>query len=184
MVNYSNSKVYKIVSSQTDKIYIGSTTKKYLSQRMDGHRHDFKKHQEGKRHEVTSGKLLQFDDATIVLLKAFPNCKSKDELRSKEQYYLEQNRDICVNKCNAIGLDKNNAKKYKQEYYLQNKDAHRAYYKNYYHTNAAYNAKQKEKVVCECGQVRSSHNLKRHLDQDSHWETLHDKIHKAYLTLN
>lgn len=38
MVNYKDGKIYKIVSSQTAKIYIGSTTKKYLSQRMDDHR--------------------------------------------------------------------------------------------------------------------------------------------------
>ena len=32
MVNYANSKVYKIWSTQGDKIYVGSTTKQYLSQ--------------------------------------------------------------------------------------------------------------------------------------------------------
>ena len=38
MVNYDNGKIYKIKSNQTNKIYVGSTTKTYLSQRMDQHR--------------------------------------------------------------------------------------------------------------------------------------------------
>ena len=43
MVNYGNGKVYKIESHLGDKIYIGSTTKQYLSQRMDAHRGDYKR---------------------------------------------------------------------------------------------------------------------------------------------
>ena len=42
MVNYTNSKVYKIWSTQGDKIYVGSTTKQYLSQRMDKHRMEYR----------------------------------------------------------------------------------------------------------------------------------------------
>ena len=35
---YSRGKIYKIVSDCTDKIYIGSTCEKYLSNRLAGHR--------------------------------------------------------------------------------------------------------------------------------------------------
>jgi hypothetical protein len=41
MVNYSNGKIYIIESHLGDKIYIGSTTKEYLSQRMAKHKHDY-----------------------------------------------------------------------------------------------------------------------------------------------
>ena len=41
MVNYSNGKIYKIESDLGDLIYIGSTTKYYLSQRMERHRFDY-----------------------------------------------------------------------------------------------------------------------------------------------
>ena len=54
MVNYANSKVYKIWSPQGDKIYIGSTTKIYLSQRMDKHRSDYKRYLNGNFHYITS----------------------------------------------------------------------------------------------------------------------------------
>ncbi len=56
MVNYSNTKIYKILSTQGPHIYachIGSTTKEYLSQRMDEHRRSFKN---GKR--VTNSTLI------------------------------------------------------------------------------------------------------------------------------
>ena len=54
MVNYENGKIYKIESHSGDMIYIGSTTKKYLSQRMDTHRTDFKCWKNGKHHFITS----------------------------------------------------------------------------------------------------------------------------------
>ena len=41
-MNYKNGKIYKIESHLGDKIYIGSTTKQYLSQRFVNHRSDFK----------------------------------------------------------------------------------------------------------------------------------------------
>ena len=41
MVNYQNGKIYKIESHQGDKIYIGSTTKQYSSQRLVAHRDDY-----------------------------------------------------------------------------------------------------------------------------------------------
>ena len=43
MVNYNNGKIYKIENNIDDMIYIGSTTKQYLSQRMDKHRSSYKR---------------------------------------------------------------------------------------------------------------------------------------------
>ena len=40
---YQQGKIYKLISSETDKIYIGSTCKKYLSQRLQDHKTDYKK---------------------------------------------------------------------------------------------------------------------------------------------
>ena len=41
-------KIYKIVSNQTDDIYIGSTCQKLLSTRLGKHRDDYKRWVEGK----------------------------------------------------------------------------------------------------------------------------------------
>ena len=40
---YENGKIYKLVSPHTNKIYIGSTCKKYLCQRMADHNSRFRK---------------------------------------------------------------------------------------------------------------------------------------------
>ena len=41
MVNYQNTKIYKIVSASGDRVYIDATAKEYLSQRMTAHRNDY-----------------------------------------------------------------------------------------------------------------------------------------------
>ena len=41
MNKYQNSKIYKIYSDLGDKIYIGCTTKQYLSQRMASHKYNY-----------------------------------------------------------------------------------------------------------------------------------------------
>jgi hypothetical protein len=117
MVNYGNGKIYKIISDQTDKIYIGSTTKKYLSQRMDKHRSDyilFSQKQYG--HYITAYEITKYDDAEIVLLESCP-CKNKDELKQRERFYIEKNKGICVNK-NIPGRGQ---KEYMKDYIEKNK---------------------------------------------------------------
>ena len=52
MVNYGNGKIYKIepiCDHDEGEVYIGSTTKDYLSQRMDTHRADYKSWLKGGR---------------------------------------------------------------------------------------------------------------------------------------
>jgi hypothetical protein len=61
MVNYNNGKIYKIESHLGDKVYIGSTTKEYLSQRMTAHRESFNQWKKGKRELTTS--FLLFDES-------------------------------------------------------------------------------------------------------------------------
>lgn len=93
---YINGKVYKITSDQTNRIYIGSTIKS-LSKRMWEHKAD------SKYSNISSGEVLQYNDAKIVLIELFP-CKSKDELRTREQFWIEQNKAIVVNKIPARSL--------------------------------------------------------------------------------
>ena len=59
-INYQNGKIYKIQSHVGDKIYIGSTTKQYLSQRMDRHRNKYKGWKKGK--ERLTNSFLLFDE--------------------------------------------------------------------------------------------------------------------------
>lgn len=101
MVNYGNGKVYKIepiVEHDEGDIYIGSTTKQYLSQRMEKHRYNYKYWKEGK-----TGKLMSFilfekygvENCNIILLENV-NAKSKDELTAREAEFIKIHK--CVNK--------------------------------------------------------------------------------------
>jgi flagellar biosynthesis GTPase FlhF len=98
MVNYANGKIYKIESSLGDKIYIGSTTKAQLSQRMTAHRGSYKTWKAGKTNMTAS--FLLFDEygvenCKIVLLEDCP-CESKDQLSAREAHYIRTL--ACVNK--------------------------------------------------------------------------------------
>jgi predicted GIY-YIG superfamily endonuclease len=106
MVNYENSKVYKIWSTQGDKIYIGSTTKQYLSQRMDKHRTDYKRWKDNRSNFITSFKIFEeygLENCFIELLEA-KICNSKDELKQLEGKYIREL--ACVNKSIAGRTEK------------------------------------------------------------------------------
>ena len=97
-INYNNSKVYKIWGPQGDKIYVGSTTKQYLSQRMKAHRKDYNYWKSGKGQFITSYLVFDeygLDNCFIELLEA-KSCSSKDELKQLEGGYIRHL--TCVNK--------------------------------------------------------------------------------------
>lgn len=105
MIDYSKGKIYKIVSSQTEKIYIGSTVKHKLCDRMSLHRNEYKKYKEGTKNKyISSFDILKYADAKIVLIESFP-CTCKEELNAREQYYLDANKEHIVNWKNAYGID-------------------------------------------------------------------------------
>ena len=122
MPNYQNGKVYKIVSNTDDDIcYIGSTTKKYLSQRMSEHRCEYKNWKNGKCNKIMVYDLFetyQIKNCRIELLELVP-CNSKDELTKKEGEYIRALN--CVNKVipdRIIDM---------KEYREQNKDKNKLY---------------------------------------------------------
>jgi hypothetical protein len=112
MTNYQKGKIYKIVSNQTNKVYIGSTTIR-LCERLNQHNNEKKKVQ----NNITSPKcsahqITIYPDAKLELIELYP-CASRAELREREQYWIDQT-DNCINIKKAyVGLDR---KAYKQEY--------------------------------------------------------------------
>jgi len=119
MVNYNNGKIYKIVDNTNNKIYVGSTTKYYLSDRLSGHRCDYRRYLKGKHSYVSSFEIIKNNDYDIVLLELV-NCNSKEELKARERYYIETLD--CINK-NIPGRTN-------KEYINDNKDVMCMYYKN------------------------------------------------------
>jgi hypothetical protein len=122
MVNYQLGKVYKIVGNGF--IYVGSTTRPLLCQRLAGHNNRFKRFQEGTSNYITSFKCLTDENHYIELLELFP-CNSKDELHACERKWIEQLD--CVNK--MIPLRTRN------EYREDNKDKILEQMKQYYQDN-------------------------------------------------
>lgn len=151
MVNYANGKIYMIEAiggSDVGDVYIGSTTKKYLSQRLDSHRHDYNGWKLGCRNYTKISSFEIFDkygieNCHIVLLELCP-CDSVDELRAVESKHIRATQ--CINK-NISGRTK-------QQYRLENKEA--------------YSEKMKERVVCVCGANLSNATLTRHLKTAKH----------------
>ena len=162
MVNYQHGKVYKIWSTAGDKIYIGSTTKEYLSQRMDKHRSSYKGWKNGKEKMVTS--YLMFDEygienCCIELLEA-KQCNSKDELHQLEGIYIRKME--CVNKVIPFRTEAENKEQIKQ-WFVDNKE-HVAEYKKKYHASHIDIIKEQrnEIIVCNCGKSFTKRNQARH----------------------
>jgi hypothetical protein len=98
MPNYNLGKVYKIEPIGGGDIYIGSTTKPRLSQRMTGHRSSYKLWKNGKSNKVTSFDVFDkygIENCQIVLLESV-NAKTRDELTARERHYIKTSE--CVNK--------------------------------------------------------------------------------------
>ena len=154
-------KIYKLVSFQTDKCYIGSTTIRYLSQRLTQHKSDVKRNR-----PISSIEIAKFDDCEIVLIENYP-CNDFYELRARERYWIEQEPN-CVNKMFPTRT--------KKEYRDLNKEVIQAQCKEYYNNNTdkvkkkrmEYYAKIKQLVECECGAKVLNCNLQRHQQTEKH----------------
>ena len=101
-VDYKQAKIYRIevVNDASAPVYIGSTTKKYLSQRLSGHRSEYQRYKQGnKRSVTTSHKLFDeygVDNCSIVLIEDYP-CDDVNALRAREGFHI-RNTPNCVNK--------------------------------------------------------------------------------------
>jgi len=118
---YQRGKIYKLVSSQTDKIYIGSTIQT-LKERKSKHKYSTK-------NKKNSSKFICcYDDFEIELIKEYP-CNSKKELEREEGCIIKQNLDICVNK-NIAGRTKKEhwcdvGKETNKKYRIENKEKYK-----------------------------------------------------------
>jgi len=157
MVNYGNGKIYKIQKiGGSDEIYIGSTTKQYLSQRMDTHRKDYKRWKDGKRNFVSSFTIFEkygIDNCEIILVENV-NCNTKDELHKKEAEYIKLNTNS-VNR-SIPGRDRKqwvaDNKEYIRErqanYEKIHKDEIKLKKQKYY---ILVKADKEQRITCECG---------------------------------
>ena len=167
MVNYKQGKIYKIECNVTGLIYIGSTCKKKLSQRMSEYRSNYKKYLNGKKKYYSVFKVMENKDYVIILIEDFP-CNSKDQLFARERYYT--NEIECVNiyknqgRCLELGK-KEYDKERKKEYRDKNVDKIKE-------KRDGNKNKLNEKFTCSCG------GKYIHCNRSRHFKT---KIHLKYL---
>jgi hypothetical protein len=126
MVNYANGKIYQVMAKHGGDIgdvYIGSTTKEYLSQRMDGHRNQYKQWKNGKINNVTVFGIFEkygVENCCISLLELV-NASTIDELHARERHWIQS--IPCVNK--AI------PGRTKAEWYVDNREQISVYQSQY-----------------------------------------------------
>ena len=177
---YQRGKIYKIISTHTDKIYIGSTIELTLAQRLAGHKRAYKQYLAGKHRFVTSFELLQHPEYKIVLIESYP-CNTRDELLACEQRHIDMAADNCVNRHKAYtGLSKQEYRKQYMKIYCDENKAIIAEYNTKYRAEnkviIAENKKQwyeknkKQKIQCECGSVVGKSNMTRHQNGFIHTE--------------
>jgi len=182
---YEKGKIYKIISDTTDKIYIGSTCQP-LSKRHHRHKMNFNSFINGKRRYSTSVEIIKLGNTNIILLENFP-CNSKEELFSRERYYIEINKDKVVNKIIPTRTTKEYydevQKGRAKEKYDINKSTILAKQKQYYNSNKSiilskqkeiYQA-TKEYIICECNQKVLKQSLNKHYKSKKHIKNLQTK---------
>jgi hypothetical protein len=143
MNKYNESKIYKITSEHTYRIYIGSTTKN-LNYRITKHKYAYNKWKDNNTRPYCSSYILcKLGDIKYELLELY-NCNNKKELLEKEAYYIKQNYNLVVNK---------NRPTLSEEEKIENKKQMIEYNKEYYGKNRErldkqqkeYNEKNKER---------------------------------------
>ena len=147
--DYSKGKVYKIepiCEYDEGEIYIGSTTKDYLSQRFVKHRSDYIRWKRDNNKFITSYKIFDkygIDNCQVVLLELV-NANDINDLKAREAHYVRTLK--CVNK-----LTPNRTKK---QYRDEEKEK----------------IKEREtlKFNCECGTICVRKQRDRHYRTNKH----------------
>ncbi len=149
MINYNNGKIYKIEPNcehEEHEIYIGSTTKDKLCQRMATHRMHYKQWKEGTRNKTMSHDLFDkygVENCSIVLIENV-NANNKDELLAREKYNI--NTLKCINKYVP--------RQSRHEYYEKNKEIIVENAKERYQKNKIkILEKMSVKIECGCGKT-------------------------------
>ena len=97
MPNYNNAKIYKLTSTKSGRVYIGSTTLT-LKKRLTCHRANYVQYKKGKQPYKTSFEVIKKDPSAIriTLLENCP-CKNQSQVTNRERAHIKKWKS-CVNK--------------------------------------------------------------------------------------
>jgi hypothetical protein len=156
---YLEGKIYKIISSQTPNVYIGSTCEPKLCRRMTGHRRQYGYWKKNNKRYYSSFEILKYDDAKIILIEKF-SCFSKDELVSRENFYVNSTPN-CINNYRP--------KRSKKEYYNDNKEMFQYWNKEYYNSH-------KKSILEQAKELYNNNSDKYKLKNDIYYQNNKHKI--------
>ena len=100
MNRYHNGKIYKLVNSENDKIYIGSTAMP-LTKRLSSHKATARHKPEQRVYKELN--TVGWDNVRIIQIEEF-KCETKNELISREQHFIdllkpELNKKSAISRC-------------------------------------------------------------------------------------
>ena len=163
MVDYSNGKIYMIITENSNDIYVGSTVQT-LKQRLHVHASQYKSGV-----YCSSQEILKQGNYKIVLIKNYA-CNSKLELETEETKY--QRDLVCVNKKKARITEED-----KKQYRIDNRDKTNKRGREIYAmkkkgcyigNKQKINVLRDEKFTCECGGKYTGRNKAQHEKTDKH----------------
>lgn len=142
MSDFQKGKIYKIISSNSDSVYIGSTVQK-LNQRLNEHVC------------LYTNEIVKCGDYKIILIELYP-CVTRDELLKREQYWIDNSN--VVNKKKAYNPT------YIKDYYNNNKEKEKIRSKIYKELNKEkIKIKRAKRILCDiCNKEIQSGNKARH----------------------
>jgi hypothetical protein len=163
-MDYKNGKIYKLISDDTDKIYIGSTTSD-LSKRIYEHKVSLKRWKNKTGPYITSFEIMKYDNYEMILIEDYP-CDNRNQLYSRERYWMDKFKGICVNKCMYRGGNR-------KETWLAYANSHKEEQKIYYEENKKKiyeksKEKRKIKITCSCGSIFPKCRKSEHVKTKKH----------------
>ena len=163
---YHNSKIYKLISDHTDKIYIGSTVQP-LHKRKSGHKIAYITFKNHNIKYISSYELIELGEIDIILIENF-KCENKEELHARERYHIELNKELCVNINVPTRTKKEwneDNKEYGKEYREKNKENIKEHLKEYREKNKE-KIKEKQKEWNEKNQEKIKENDKEYYEKN------------------
>ena len=178
MNRYEKGKIYKIVSVDYSKCYIGSTTES-LKKRFERHRGKYKEYLKGGADNTRAYWLFDevgVENCKIELIENYP-CNSREELERKEGEYIKNTK--CVNKVIA-GRTRQEYKKDEYDYKSYQEQVYRELHpeKRKEWAKASYK-RRKDKLsqlhLCGCGKYYTYYHKKRHEKSQYHQNWLYQQ---------
>ena len=153
--DYANAKIYRLVATGTDQVYIGSTCEP-LAKRLYNHNW-CAAHPESQKPTMACKLYEEGRTVAIQLIEAFP-CESRDQLLARERSWLE-NTPTAINRNTPGGLGWKAARARRQE-------EHEEYMADYRAID----------FECECGAKIKRCETARHQRSAKHQALLLEKL--------